>query len=99
MTTTQINATSVKEINHLESKIKIHPNPITKSQNLIMEFDEIDVYTISIYNTVGELVDKKVNLSHQVFEYNISNLPVGLYFVKNKNSADNYSIKKILISN
>ena len=67
----------VDDVNYLESKLKIYPNPASNSFQ-IKKANDILIENISVYNTLGQLV-----LNNQQTEnINIKNLAIGLHFVK-----------------
>ena len=70
---------SVEEFNYKQD-INIYPNP-TK-ENLIMEFPFTDNWTISIYNSYGQIVFKEFIMQSGKNQMSVSALPVGIYFAQ-----------------
>ena len=87
----------VKENNKADIQINIFPNPTSTSCNLNYTLQSDELVTVSVYNTLGELVyieTKNVNAGNVTHELNISELHSGNYSVQI--SINNNSITKKL---
>lgn len=81
-------------INELSDKIKLelYPNPVKNQLNF--EFDELEDYSIRVYNTKGSLFLTQTT-SNKKFQLDLSNLNSGVYFVIVNSSKRNIT-KRII---
>lgn len=83
--------TSVSELDN-EIKLKMYPNPVKNQLNF--EFDELEGYSIKVYNTTGSLLFTQTT-SNKKFQLDLSNLNSGVYFVIVNSSKRNIT-KRII---
>lgn len=62
----------------LTKKLSIYPNPA--EENLFLDLEDDDNFTITIYNTCGQTIIQSINTNKK--EINISNLKPGLYYIE-----------------
>jgi para-nitrobenzyl esterase len=74
------NVTSIIEEDELTIDATIYPNPFNNDINIAIK-DNIDNTTISIINAVGKVVLTKKTNSY-INNISLSDLPIGMYFVK-----------------
>jgi hypothetical protein len=63
------------------SNFRLFPNPVNESFTLT-GLDGLDIETISISNTAGQVVRTHENVNASSFDMNVSDLKEGMYFVK-----------------
>lgn len=78
------------------SSFSIYPNPST-AEMVNIKFEESSLKNIEIYNSNGNLVSKKMNVSNDQIE--LKNLNKGLYIVKVLNIESNTTETKKLLVN
>lgn len=79
--------------NPFEATVTIGPNPTTGVLSIeISNFDESSNVTVSVFNTVGQLLLTR-GITTAVTELNIENQPTGLYLVTVESSAGRTSAK------
>ena len=83
----------INEIANNILDVSVYPNPFDNELNIILT-DNIENTTISIINTVGKIV-----LTTQAKSYtnmvDLSNLPIGMYFVRVSSQEGLYTQKII----
>ncbi|ALJ04455.1 hypothetical protein APS56_04560 [Pseudalgibacter alginicilyticus] len=82
-----------------DNKVEIYPNPSSASNGIfinVLSTNNVPLKNIQILNSLGQLVEK-IDLKNDFNKINISNLSVGLYFVKISNVNGNTLTKKVLI--
>ena len=70
-------------VNELTSNITIYPNPVVSTLNI----DTENINTISIYNTLGQLVTE-INVNSNNTQINVNNWSKGVYFIKLSNNEN-----------
>lgn len=91
--TINVGFTGLEEVN-LEESVNLYPNPNNGEFNLSLDFSIEQDVEISIFNTIGELLDTRTfnNASSSVINFNLSNNAEGFYFVNIK--TNNESVTK-----
>lgn len=96
-------ATSVEDIDKLPNDFTvddIYPNPFNPSTNIQFSLPESRVVNVSIYNVIGEKVDEIVNEKYasgvHKIQWNASNQPSGVYFIR-LNAGNFNSVKKAIL--
>lgn len=79
----------------LADGIRIYPNPSTGIFTVDLIQSKGQFTTITVYNTLGQKVYQKNNISEAVNEIDLSGLPIGSYYARITGSAG--SIQKILM--
>lgn len=83
--TTNIAKTSIVALNTLDTiltdSLLIYPNPVKNILN-IADKKQFEINTISIYNTLGQLVQTYINTTNNSASIDVSQLRTGLYFIK-----------------
>ena len=82
-------------INQIESenKIKIYPNPVSDIINIQLESQEINPYSIQIYDFIGALVYSENNITNN--KLSLENLNTGIYFLKIETNNNTHFTKVI----
>ena len=83
---------SISEINANNSNISIYPNPAADILNISINSLQNNPQDLLLYNSQGQLITKSTILDYR--QLNISNLPVGLYYISVRNS--NYPTRKFI---
>ncbi len=81
---------SLSSINSQKEKLSFYPNP---ARDIIYLLPADSSFTITIFNSVGEQILYKSDISHSI---NIADLKTGVYYVKIE-SDDDYNIQKLII--
>lgn len=68
-----------------QEPFKLYPNP--NNGNFTLEKNSTDPCSITIYNTLGEILFKKENIRENIANIDISNFPKGVYFLKYNDSS------------
>lgn len=91
--TINVGYTGLEEVN-LDESVNLYPNPSNGEFNLSLNFTIEQDVEISIFNTIGELLDSRRinNASHSIVDFNLNNKAEGFYFVTIK--TNNESITK-----
>ena len=71
------------------NNVNIYPNPTRNT--IYIETDEINIETISIYDTNGRLITKRFVNNNQV---DLTNLQTGIYIIKINNTNTTFKIVK-----
>jgi hypothetical protein len=89
----------LKEETVFTSNINVMPNPSNGEMSLVFTLPKPDNIKIRIYNYVGQLMgtDEYQNVSRQVFDIDLSSKAPGIYFIEISNSANEKTVKKIVI--
>ncbi len=96
--------TDIKQVSNESSTLALHPvapNPASSNTNFSFSIMKNSNVNLSIYNTMGQLVDEIVNTqmapgTYDV-QYDVSAIPTGTYFYVLKSGADSRSmILKVL---
>ncbi|MEZ4855249.1 MAG: M1 family aminopeptidase [Gelidibacter sp.] len=77
----------------LETSLLLYPNPVSQILN-IQKPESLDIFKISIYNTLGQLVLQQPNITNTI---NVSALASGLFFVQLQTNKG--QINKSLLKN
>jgi hypothetical protein len=86
-----ISAVNVKR--YLKKQLNVYPNPASELLNI--DLGDIEEGAIQLYNTSGQLKYEE-SISRSLMTIDISNYPVGTYFLKVSNGKGSYA-KKVLI--
>ena len=83
------------EENSFEDQISIYPNPANNHINITKEND-VDDLSISIYNTIGQILYSEEKVNTNSTHIDISNISNGLLFIKieSKNNSFTYKLLK-----
>ena len=76
---------SIRNKNKVERALVCYPNPVTHSLTISNKNERLeDIESLQIFNSQGQLVDVILNPfnSQKEINYNLSNLNVGMYFIK-----------------
>ena len=69
-----------------EHKLKNYPNPFGSTTTFYYEIPKADFVTITVYNTVGQIVTSLVNeergAGNHTVQWNAANVEPGVYFYK-----------------
>jgi Secretion system C-terminal sorting domain len=68
--------------NSKNNEVKLYPNPVT--DDLFIESEEV-INTINVFNTLGQIVKKVEKVNEKQFTLNMSDLQVGIYYVRINN--------------
>lgn len=104
------NATGFNSLNHtlnvggslgigddpIASELRIYPVP-TKGE-LTVEYDGIDAFKATVFNSVGQIVSVPSNLNGNKLLLNTSGLSNGIYFVQLENGSAK-TVRKFVVSN
>ncbi|TRX20883.1 DUF7619 domain-containing protein [Flavobacterium franklandianum] len=97
---TNIAATSVRALqiqeHDLANFFTIYPNPVRNILTIVDEY-KTEISSITIYNTLGQLVQTFINTANTTSAIDVSQLRAGLYFIKinsDKGSATSKFIKE-----
>jgi len=88
--------TGIKEINNIDQKVQIFPNPADKQINICFFSDNIYPVEIDILEVTGKYIDKKVIQSNNSL-IDISGLPNGIFFLRFLNKEQCH-IKQFIIN-
>lgn len=93
------NSTNTTTISDNRKWLSIYPNPAKQFLNITFE-NAIDNIQLELYNINGQLLKTKVINNQQVsYQWDISDVPNGLYFVKLSNFNGLQIIEKVAILN
>ncbi len=76
--------------NSKSNEVKLYPNPVT--DDLFIESEET-INTINVFNTLGQIVKKVERVNEKQFILNMSDLQVGIYYVR----INNQEGKKVIM--
>ena len=86
-----LNLIGVREKNNIPT-IKLYPNPSSADIHLVTDFK---MKEIIIYNSIGELIEKKGIMDYR---FTIQNPGKGLYYLKIMDVKDNLYIEKVIFN-
>ncbi len=95
--TTHCQITSVDELTKNENKLSVFPNPFSFSTTLKAN-DNFENATLTVYNSLGQLVKQIKNINGQTITLNRDNFPSGMYFVRLTQDNKTLIIDKLLIN-
>jgi hypothetical protein len=76
------------------------PNPFNPSTKIKFNIPVSEIVTIDVYNTLGQkiltLLNSKINVGSHTVEFNVDNLPSGVYFYSLK-AGDYLDVKKMIL--
>jgi len=82
-------------------KLKISPNPVKETARITFDLPENQQILLQFSDVNGvpikSLIDEKLMSGPQDFSFNLSNLPVGVYFISLENGKS-YGIAKMIIT-
>jgi hypothetical protein len=78
------------------NKMEIYPNPSKGSFSIQLQPGKPETQSIEIYNATGEKICSTTPNPKGICEINLSNAPVGIYFVK-LYDGENINVQKIVI--
>jgi hypothetical protein len=82
--TTIVNPVATGDFEDIEATMELYPNPATEELNLRLSFgQETSIATYIFTNINGQVLDvvNRKNLKEEIYSYDISRLPAGVYFV------------------
>lgn len=68
--------------NRLAKQLSIHPNPVNDQMRILLEGSPTTVYSLFIYNSIGQLMKESRHLEGNGLQVDVNNLPGGIYFVQ-----------------
>jgi hypothetical protein len=80
------------EENSFEDQINIYPNPANNHINITKEND-IDDLSITIYNTIGQILYSEQEINSNSSQIDISNISNGLLFIKIESDNNSFTYK------
>jgi hypothetical protein len=90
-----------EEVNVLQ--LKISPNPVKETATLSFDLPEASGVSVRLYNANGAQIERfpdiKIPEGPHEFSFNVSDLPVGVYFISIESGKLSGIIKLIKISN
>jgi hypothetical protein len=76
------------------------PNPFNPSTKIKFNIPVSEIVTIDVYNTLGQkiltLLNSKINAGSHTVEFNVDNLPSGVYFYRLQ-AGDYLDVKKMIL--
>jgi hypothetical protein len=82
--------------------LHLFPNPVSDILNIEISADKEDRYSLTLYNQLGQaLLNREISViaKPQIYKFNISQLPVGMYHLQLRNSVNkilkNYKINTV----
>ncbi|HQF27623.1 MAG TPA: T9SS type A sorting domain-containing protein [Bacteroidia bacterium] len=90
-----VNLTGLNNLSY-ENKISIYPNPFTQTTKIRLD-QKLNDASLSIYNSVGQLVKQLKNISSQEVTLQRDNLPSGMYSVHLSAGKKIVSTEKLFI--
>jgi len=90
-TTTGLNTSSLRK------KISIYPNPLIDYSTIEIENNNLENYTISIYNMIGQEVEVIDNINTNKIILRRNNLKTGIYLVKISSKNDIKFTSKLIV--
>lgn len=91
---TQYNVVGVSEIKNNSAGLSVYPNPATQSFNIKLETDLNEKITITVYNSIGQMVHAET-MANALQTINCSLWSTGIYIVSVKSKSINSSFKII----
>lgn len=91
------NPTSTKNFENNNPSILIYPNPTEDYLNISLLGKNSLIKSISIFDFTGKIIIEKSDLGHSELNLDISNLPVGSYFLKIKTN-NGVSVERFLVN-
>jgi len=73
--------TGINEMEVHTKNINVYPNPFSSS-TILKANENLKDATLTIYNSLGQLVKQIKNISGQTITLHRDNLPSGLYFIR-----------------
>jgi hypothetical protein len=90
-----VTLTGIKNVNSVTT-INVFPNPFNDIFSLQISTLKQENVSLSLYNISGEVVKENTIISNRKIEFNNSDLPSGMYFLKaTLNSGETKTIKII----
>jgi photosystem II stability/assembly factor-like uncharacterized protein len=87
----------IGSLNHKANKIHIYPNPF--SATAILEADDFfKDASLTVYNSLGQIVRKIKNISGKTITLSRDNLPRGLYFLRLTENDKTFETEKLVIT-
>lgn len=91
-----LRVTSVPVIQEVSNKIRLYPNPASKSIELLIPPDYSPISTLKVYSSAGKMIEQKAFSGNQgSFRYDISQFKNGLYFME-INSGNHKDVLKFV---
>jgi hypothetical protein len=76
------------------SKLSIHPNPSSTSVSII---SPVFINSFEVIDVIGRVVNSKSKIQNQnEIQFNISDLPQGIYFIKTIDKSGNINMGKFV---
>jgi len=89
--------TSQAVINYPENQIKIYPNPFNNSTLIEFENRKNQKYTLTLYNSIGQIVKQIDNITTGQIRIERDNLSNGLYFFQLRTDSEIIGNRKFII--
>ena len=89
-----IEGTGIFESNKQE--LKAYPNPVTSTMNVIFNGSTNPDTKVDIYDAVGKLVISQPISSATNYQFNLSDLPRGIYMLKLRDNSNVIQTRKII---
>ncbi len=85
----------VNSVMSTESNVTVYPNPA--SSTIFVKLNSVtDNAYVTVYNAIGQVVVEKTEISNNVAEINVSNLPKGVYILKTTNGKETSNTKFVV---
>lgn len=91
------NSVTAIEENYLPQNVTIYPNP-TATSTTINIVNPISNATLTLYNSMGQLVSQIKNITEQTVTFNRNDLPAGLYLMSLIENDQTIEISKLVIT-
>ena len=94
--------TTIEEIDFRDREIGVAPSLVSLTMPLVNIFFKqntnsgIELKHLDVYDTTGKLIVSQKNISNNIYGLDVSNLPIGLYFIKVTTPKGTYSSKFVV---
>jgi ligand-binding sensor domain-containing protein len=79
-----------------ESFFRVYPNPTTSTLKLeLLDADEVSSINVEIYSMMGERIFQDILLGARQYEFDLSSMPKGIYFIRVLKGNEN-GIEKVI---
>ena len=80
----------------VDADFKIHPNPITKGESLVIDSDFL-ILEVEIYNALGKLVSSEIGLNKHEVRISSESFDSGLYILRARDGSGHDYFNKFII--